>query len=405
MRPLAVLVLLAVPALAADWPQLLGPGRDGRTAEKDLLDTFGNKGPEVLWERKLGDGYAGPVVAGGKVIVFHRVGGEDVVECLSADKGQETWKYTYKTSYEDNLGKGDGPRSTPVVHGGKVYTLGAGGQLHCVDLKSGKKAWSKELLADYTVKPSYFGVGTTPIVEGGLLVVNVGGGGGAGIVAFDAKTGKQKWKATDHEASYSSPIAATIDGVRMLIFFTREGVVALSPQDGKEVFSKRWRAKFDASVNAAMPVLADKEHVLVTASYNTGAMLLKVNKGGAKEVWSSDRVLSAHFSTPVVAGKYLYGFDGRQEGGASLRCVDWKAGKVMWTEGGFGCGAIIAAGEKLFVFSEDGELALVAASGDRYAEKARAKVLDGPVRAHPALADGRLYARDGKKLVCWKVKK
>jgi outer membrane protein assembly factor BamB len=352
----------------------------------------------------VGEGYASPVIAGGKLVIFHRVGDDDTVECLAAATGKPQWKYTYSTSYRDPLGKGDGPRSTPVISGDRVYTLGAAGRLLCLTMKSGEKVWQKDLLKLYSVPESYFGVGTTPLVEGKLVLVNVGGEG-AGIVAFDTGTGKEVWKSTGQGASYSSPIAATIDGVRHVFFFTREGLVSLDPADGKVRFSKRWRARIDASVNAAMPVLLGGDQLLLTASYNTGAILLKLRKDGVDEVWKSKDALSAHFSTPVVVGKQLYGFEGRQEAGAQLRCIDWKTGRVRWTEAGFGCGSLIAAGKTLFVLSESGDLVLVEANGERYREKSRASVLGAPCRAHLALADGMLYARDGAKLVCWKVRK
>jgi outer membrane protein assembly factor BamB len=398
-----VVLVFALAGLAGDWPQLLGPRRDGKSDEKDLIDSWPKEGPPVAWERKAGEGYASPVVADGKLFLFHRIDDNDVVDCLSADTGKEIWKYRYRTDYEDALGKGNGPRSTPVISGGKVYTLGAAGQLLCLDMKSGEKVWRKDLLKLYEVKPSYFGVGTTPLVEGELLLVNVGGEG-AGIVAFDKNTGKEVWKATDQGASYSSPIAATVDDLRRAFFFTREGVVMLDPATGKVRFFRRWRARIDASVNAAMPVFLGKDHIFLSSSYDTGDILLKIKKDELEEVWKSKTTLSSHFSTPVAVGDHLFGFTGRQEVGAQLRCLDWKTGKVRWTEPDFGCGSLLAAGNKLFVLSESGDLVLVAANGERYQEKARASVLRGPCRATLALANGRLYARDNGKLVCWKVK-
>jgi outer membrane protein assembly factor BamB len=406
MRRIKLLLALgfSLAVAAADWPQLLGPGRDGRTIETDLIDTFPAKGPAVAWQRDVGEGYASPAIAGGRLILFHRQGDEDVVECLDAVAGTPRWRHAYATSYEDGFGKGNGPRATPVIAGERVYTHGAAGQLHCLDLKSGKKVWARKLADDYELKPSFFGVGTTPLVEGKLLLVNVGASG-AGIVAFDAETGKERWRATDHEASYSSPVAATVGGVRQVIFFTREGLVMLDPETGKVRASKRWRSRNHASVNAATPVLLPGDHLFLTASYNTGAVLLKLRKDGVEEVWKNDTSLSSHFGTPVAVDEQLYGFDGRQEEGASLRCIDWKTGRVRWTEAGYGCGSLIAAGKKLFVLSEHGELVLLNANPAKHDEVARARVLGSPCRAHLALADGRLYGRDGRKLVCWKVKK
>ena len=241
-------------------------------------------------------------------------------------------------------------------------------------------------------------------MEGELLLVNVGGAG-AGIVAFDKNTGKEKWKATEHDASYSSPVAATVDGERRVFFFTREGLVMLEPVEGKIRFFRRWRSRSSASVNAATPVLIGGDYIFISASYDTGDLLLKIKKHELEEVWHGKEALSSHYSTPVAVGAQLFGFTGRQEGGAQMRCIDWKTGKVRWTEPGFGCGVIVAAGKKLFVLSEGGDLVLVEASGDKYQEKARASVLGRSNRAHLALANGLLYAHDNKKLVCWKVKK
>jgi outer membrane protein assembly factor BamB len=399
-----VSALLGVPVLAADWPQFLGPTRDGISTETGLVKSWPDKGPPVVWEREVGEGYSAPVVSGGTLVLFHRVGDQEVVEALDAATGKPRWKVGYGTKYSDLLGKGDGPRSTPLVADGKVYTLGAEGMLHCLDLKDGSKVWEKSLAKEYAMRQSYFGVGTSPIVEGGLLLVNVGARG-AGIVAFDRATGKEVWKATDDEASYSSPVAATIDGARHVFFFTRTGLVDLDPKAGKVRFSKRWRSRMDASVNAAAP-LAVGNQLFLSASYGTGAVLLRVGKDGAEEVWKGDRMLSSHYNTPVRKDGYLYGIDGRQEQGARLRCVELKTGQVKWEKEPFGCASMILADGQIIALTENGDLVLIEPTPDGYREKARAAVLkDGPCRAEIALADGRLYGRDRKRLVCWNLKK
>lgn len=388
---------------AGDWPGFLGPGRDAVSTETGLLQSLPRQGPPVVWRKEVGQGYAGPVIAGQTLILFHRVGTDDVVEALDAASGKERWKFTYATRYQDDLGKGDGPRSTPLIARGLVYTLGAEGQLHCLDLETGKKVWSRSLNTEYRPRKGFFGVGTSPLIEGELLLVNVGDKE-AGIVAFDRKTGKEVWKATDHEASYSSPIAATIDQTRHVFFFTREGLVSLDPKDGKVRFSKRWRSRQHASVNAATPVVAG-EQLFLSACYGTGAILLRVRKDGVDEIWSNDESLSNHFTTSIHRDGFLYGFDGRQEEGARLRCVELKTGKVRWSREGLGCGCMLLADGQLLILSEQGELVLVEATPEAYREKARAAVLKGPCRAPLALAEGRLYARDNQQLVCWNVKK
>ena len=396
------LVVLGTAASAADWPQFLGPTRNGISSETGLLHSFPKKGPPVVWSHDVGAGYSGPVVVGKRLILFHRVGNEDRVECLEAATGKPLWKFSYATEYRDRLGKGDGPRSTPLVAGKHVYALAADGRLHCLELENGNKVWVRSLNEDYRVPQGFFGVATSPLLAGDNVVVNVGGRQ-AGIVALNKDNGKEAWKATGDAASYSSPVAATLDGKRRLIFFTRTGLVILDPTDGTVVHSKRWRARIDASVNAAVPVVVGDE-VFLSTCYDVGATVLRVTKDSLKTLWANDESLSAHFSTPVYLKGELYGFHGRQEEGTQFRCVDWKTGKVRWSKDGFGCGSIIAADGQLLVLSEGGELVLVQPTPDAYREKGRASVLTGPVRAHPALAGGLLYARDNGKLICWNLR-
>ncbi len=400
---LALACFAAPMSRAADWPQFLGPQRNSTSTETGLLQTWDEKGPPVLWQRNVGEGYSSPVISGDRLILFHRVGDEEIVECLEAASGKELWKHREATNYRDPLSKGDGPRSTPLISEGRVYTLSPNGRLQCLKLTGGEKVWQRELLIDYDVPRSYFGVGTSPILERGRLLINVGGRD-AGIVALDKDSGKEVWKVSQDGASYSSPVAAEIDGLRHVVFFTRQGIVSVDPESGNVRFSKRWRSRMDASVNAATPVVADNL-LFFTACYETGAILVQVKKDSIEEVWSNDRSLSCHFSTPVYQNGFLYGFDGQQESGTEFRCIEAKSGKVQWSKEGFGCASMILADGNLIVLSENGELVLVECKSAKYHEKARATVLTGPCRANMALANGRLYARDNEKLVCWKLTK
>lgn len=397
----ATLVLVSA-AGASDWPQFLGPTRNGVSPETGLQTAWPHQGPTVAWDKAVGSGYSGPVVAGGRLILLHRQGDEETVECLEAATGKPVWKQAYPTSYRDDFGFDNGPRATPLIGAGAVYTMGADGVLTSLDFASGKLIWQRALNREYQVRKGFFGVGTSPMLEGDLLLVNVGGRN-AGIVALDRRTGKEVWKATDHEASYSSPVAATVGGRRLVFFLTREGLAALDPRDGAVRFSKHWRSRSQASVNAASPLVVGDE-VFISACYNTGALLLRFDKARADEIWSNDEAMSNHYGTCVYRDGFLYGFDGRQEEGARLRCVEWKTGKVRWTKERFGCGSMILADGHLFIVNEGGELVCVEATPTVYREKARAAVLSSPVRAAIALADGRLYARDGKKIVCWNLK-
>lgn len=399
-----LLLLLTIPvsATAADWPQFLGPQRDGTSTETGLLKTWPAQGPPVIWQKAVGEGFSGPVVAGERLILFHRIGDQEVVECLNAGDGKGRWKFAYASSFEDGFRKGNGPRSTPVIADTRVVTLGAEGELHCLDLESGRVVWAKMLLKEYRAPPSYFGIGTSPVVDDGLVLVNVGGKN-AGIVAFALADGKEVWKATSDAASYSSPVIRTVGGVKHAIFLTRDGAVVLDPKTGSVRHHQRWRARYDASANAATPLVIG-DQVFFSSSYETGALLLKLRKDGADEVWSDDSVMSNHYNTCVVHDGYLYGFDGRQERGPDFRCVDLKTRKILWNRPGFGCGSMVSADGNLIILMESGELVLVAATPKEYRELARARIL-GMCRAQIALADGKLYARDQGKLGCLEMRK
>jgi len=388
---------------AADWPQFLGPDRNGVSRETGLLTSWPEKGPPLLWEKSIGEGYSGPVVAGDKVILFHRLGNEDVVECLDAGTGRELWKFAYPTEYVDDFGKGNGPRSTPFVGGERVYTLGAQGELHALDLRTGKKVWHHDLAQEYSAAKNFFGIGTSPLLEGDLLLVNAGPPGG-GVLAFHKETGKEVRRAKCEPASYSSPVAATINGTRHVFFFTMSGLVSLNPKTGDIRFRKPWRARIRASVTAATPLVI-KDQVFISASYGTGAVLLRVHDNDVEEIWKSDAAMSNHYNTCIHKAGFLYGCDGRQEEGARLRCIELATGKVRWTKEGFGCANMILAENHLLTLSEHGDLLLLEANPDEYKELARVHVLDKPCRAPLALADGRLYARNDNKLICWNLKK
>ena len=223
-------------------------------------------------------------------------------------------------------------------------------------------------------------------------------------MAFQRDTGAEVWHATDHEASYASPVATSIGGERLVVFFTREGLVVLEPTTGRVRCEKHWRSRNHASVNAASPlVLGDL--IFLSACYGTGAGLFRVRKDSVEEVWSGDDILSCHYITSVERAGFLYGFEGREETGTELRCIELKTGKVRWTKEGFACGPIILVQGNLLTLSEDGNLCLVEATPEGYREKARAAVLAKPCRAPLALSNGRLYARDDKKLVCWNLRR
>ena len=383
-------------AFAADWPQYLGPARNGEYSGPALAASWPAGGPKKVWQISVGEGFAGPVVAGGRVILFHRVKNEEIVESLDARTGASQWRYVYATSYRDDFGFDEGPRAVPVVVNGRVYTFGAEGQLNAIDVATGRMVWNVDTMRRFRVRKGFFGAAGSPLVENGRLIANIGGkdeNKGAGIVAFDANTGGVLWTATDHEASYSSPVSATFGGQPTVLFFTRNGLVGLDPATGAIRFQKLWRSRLAASVNAASPLVIG-DTIFVSATYGTGAAALRVQGNQLVEVWTGDEILSNHYATSVYANGYLYGFHGRQEFDPSFRAVDFKTGAVKWSVDRFHAGSVTLAGGRLLILRETGELIMAAATPEAFRPIAQARVLPETVRSLPALADGFLYARN-----------
>jgi outer membrane protein assembly factor BamB len=404
LRLAALSAILVATLHAEDWPQFLGPSRNGVYTGSDVSGNWPAGGPSTVWKRDVGQGFSAPVVAQGRLILFHRVGNRETVEAMDAKTGRRIWATDSTTSYRDDFGFDEGPRAAPVISGGTVYTFGAEGVLQALDFATGKRLWSVATRDQFKAAKGFFGSASGPLVEGDKVLVNAGGTNGAGIAAFDKETGKAVWTATSDEASYSAPVAATIGGVRHALFLTRAGFVDLDPATGKVRYQMRWRSRDDASVNAATPIVAG-DMVFLSASYGTGATVLQFTAGQWKQLWASDDKLSNHYATSVCRDGILYGYHGRQEYGPSLRAVEMKSGKVRWSVDDFGAGTVTLAGDKLLVMRENGELQLAPATPEAYRPSSKARLLDGTVRSYPALADGLLYVRNEKTLACFDLHK
>ncbi len=364
-------------APTTDWPQLLGPQRNGVCPAPTLAKTWPKAGPPVVWKREVGQGFAGPAVSGERLILYHRVDNQAVVECLATPSGKELWKAGHATDYRDDFGFDEGPRATPTIAEGRVL---------------------------FGSRKGFFGRAPSPLVEGGLVILMPGGREGAGVVALDAATGKGRWKATSDEASYSSPTVATVNGKPIVFALTREALVALQPTDGRVIFRHPWRPRESASVSAATPLVVE-DMIFLSACYGAGASLFRFKESGPEEIWSRDDVLSNHYATSVCHRGFLYGWHGRQEQGCELRCVELKTGKVQWSEAGLKAGSVTLAGDELLLLTERGLLLRAPATPEGFKPTARVQVLPSEVRAFPALADGCLFARSKARLICLDLRK
>lgn len=330
---------LSPKAVTQEWPSFLGATHNAVSAETHLLRDWPEGGPKLLWEMPKGTGYSSPAIAGGRLIYMHRLGNEEVVVSLHPETGAKGWEFRYPTQFEDRYGYNNGPRASPVIDGDRVYTYGAEGKLHCLELQSGKLIWKRDLAADYKVPQDFFGVATTPLVEGSLLIVNVGAPGGPTVAGLNKMNGKSVWGAgKEWGPSYASPVPATVhDKRRIFVFAGGEskpptgGLMSIDPASGKVEFSFPWRSRSYESVNAASPVVVGNQ-VFISASYRTGGALLNIlPDGGYKTAWTSPEI-GTHFNTAVYKDGYLYAFDGRNEPDASLVCVELATGRVVWRE-------------------------------------------------------------------------
>ena len=332
------------------WTGFLGPTRNGVSTETQLLKTWPKTGPAKVWELAAGDGYASPAIRHPYLVYPHRVGNSVLVECLHAETGQQFWQHKFATAYRDRLGYSSGPRSTPVIDGNRVYIYSAEGFLICLELATGRKIWKRDLSTEFGVPQGFFGAVGSPLLVGDRLVINVGKVGGPCVAAFHTLTGKLVWVSGKKWGSgYASPRLVTIHGKqRVLVFAGGEsrpptgGLLLIDPSNGKLELEFPWRSRKYESVNASCPLVVGGNRIFVSASYQTGTVLLEVGKDLAshKIVWkmvdaehnTEPDQLGLHWGTPLIKDGYLYGFDGRNEPDASLVCVDLKSGKVLWRE-------------------------------------------------------------------------
>jgi outer membrane protein assembly factor BamB len=418
----------------SDWPCFLGRSGTSVSAEKGILSPWPAGGPRLVWEQSIGAGYAAPAVSRGRLFLFDRIRNRARLRCWNAETAESIWAFEYPCDYKDMYNYSGGPRCCPVVDGNRVYIFGPEGMLHCVRATDGKLVWKIDTTADFGVRQNFFGVGSTPIVEGNLLLAQIGGspagsdrvafedlkGNGMGLVAFDKYTGKICYKVSSELASYSSPVLTTIGNRRWCFLFARGGLVALEPSTGKIDFHYPWRARELESVNASNPVVVGNR-VLITECYEVGSALLEFKPGGYKEVWTDRgkgrrKSLMCHWMTPIHVDGYVYGSSGRHTNEAELRCVEWATGKVMWKEPGLTRSSLLLVEGHFVCLGEDGMLRLLKVNPKKYEEVSSVEMrppgkdgkpdpkvgplLEYPCWAAPILAHGLLYVRGKNRLVC-----
>ncbi len=393
---------------AGDWPQWRGPLRDGYAAEDSPpLDKLPAE-LKVLWRKKIGGGFSSPVAAGGQLVYCDENGQDEVAHLLDAKTGAEVWKAAISSVYKDEWGAG--PRSTPLIDGDHVFAQSCNGEFRCLNRSNGSVVWGVSFDKDFGVKflgskanegtASRRGNNGSPVVDGGAIIVPVGSTNGATLVCFDKRDGKVIWKAGQDEAAYSSPIVATLAGVKQVVFFNADALMGVEREHGAVL----WRVPFrtGAKRHAATPVIFGD--TVIVNSQTIGLVATKIIHEGdalrAVPQWANHQ-LKINLSTTVRVGNYLYG----QGQGQNYICADALSGETKWQKSGFGAqgsenSSTIVVGKNLLVLTDEGELVLIAARADQYTELSRAQVC-GKTWNYPAFASGKLYVRDARELICY----
>jgi outer membrane protein assembly factor BamB len=411
MRCLSLICFFAMTAIgqAEDWPQWLGPNRDGSSSEEVAA---WKEAPKVAWKKSVGEGHSSPIVAKGKVFLNYRrekkdsktKAFEEILVAYDAKSGEVLWETVCADTTKFSNIFGNGPRATPSVANNRVFTLGVTGVLSCFDSNKGKLLWQKDTLKEFNVDNLFFGVSGSPLADGDLVLLNVGAKN-ASIVAFKCSSGDTAWKKLDDPSSYSSGIALGKDKQRQAIFLTGKGLVSINPADG----SPWWDQPFVDSLNESSTTPVHVGDLLIVSTIMSGSMAIELGeKDGKPEIkkiaWKNPD-LTCYFSTPVAVGKeHLYAVTGSSnflKSQADLHCVETATGKVLWTRpkvGKYHACLIRTGDDKLLMLEENGDLVLFQPDPKEYRELARTHVC-GMTWAHPALSDGRVFVRDNKELI------
>lgn len=434
---ITILLTSTKSAIGNDWPQWMGPDRDGVWREKDIIEKFPPTGPKVMWRAPMGTGYSGPAVVGDRVYIMDRerardengkplrptrkgVEGNERLLCLSAVDGKVIWKHEYDCPY--TISYPTGPRTTPLIQNGKVYSLGAMGDLKCLGAADGKVHWSKNLAAAYKCEVPVWGWAAHPLIDGELLYCLAGGEGSA-VVALNKDTGKEVWRAlSSREVGYSPPMIYEIGGKRQLIVWLSEAIYGLDPASGKQLWKQDYPETIPPQRPAVNIITVKKiEGMLFISTFYHGPMMLKVGgeTPGVSVVWkgksnSPGRPDGAHcmMSTPVFKDGYGYAIGNLGE----LRCFKTDTGQQMWQNSTpvgnerADCGNVflVPLSDRYVLFSDQGDLIFADLSPKGYKEIDRAHILD-PVQeargrqivwSHPAFARGCVFARNDKEMVC-----
>jgi outer membrane protein assembly factor BamB len=402
-RQAEVAIVLPVASLTtqpADWPGFRGPQRDGVVRGLTITTNWEESPPRLLWRQRVGPGWSSMAVVGDRLFTQEQRDNTEAVVCLDAATGREVWVHTDEVRFSDDQA-GPGPRATPTFADGRLYTLGATGILNCLDAVTGERKWSHDLVAEMGAKKPIWGFSSSPLIVQGLVISFAEGDGAKTLLAYDARSGELAWTADAGKAGYSSPQQFTSDSAEQILFLSFDGLIGVDPASGKGL----WKHDLPAGGGLFRPL---QPHPLgngriLVASESDGVRLLDVKRDGniwtVSQQWAS-RTLKPSFNDFVVHDGSIYGFDGN-----IFCCVDAKTGQRRWKEGRYEHGQVLLLEKQslLVVVSEKGEVILLKANPQEYEEIGRFQAIEGKTWNHPAIAQGRLYVRNGEEMACYQL--
>jgi outer membrane protein assembly factor BamB len=370
---------------AADWPNYRGPDHNGIAPDVKLPAKMPPNALRIAWKAKTATGFSSLAIVGDRVYTMGNRDDQDIVICLDAGTGNEVWTFKYPAPLDPNLYEG-GPNATPTVHDGNVYTLSRKGEVHCLDAATGEVKWSRDVREETGASVPSWGFSSSGYVHDNLVLFCVGQAG----IALDRSSGEIVWQSGEEEAGYSTPVPFEWKGKPYVIVSSARHYTALDPTNGEKLWQHQWLTRY--GVNAASPIV-DGEYVFISSGYSKGSTLLRMTDGEPETVWVN-KDFHNQLNSSVLLDGHVYGIDGDTSREATLRCIEFKTGNVIWTEAGVGSGAVIAADGHLFVLSAKGKLGVLPATPEGFKPVAGAQILTGKCWTAPAIAGGKLYARN-----------
>lgn len=381
------------------WSEYRGTNRDGRYEDVKILTKWPSGGPRQLWKQPVGGGHASFVCADGLAFTIEQRRRQEVVAAYNVENGREVWTHAWDAEFKENMG-GDGPRATPTWHEGRVYALGAKGDLRVLDAKTGKLVWSKNILSDARASNLEWGMSGSPLIVDDKVIVQPGGLSGKSVMAYNKDNGSVVWASLNDQQAYVSPMLATIAGQRQIVVVTSSRMVGLEVDSGGMLWEYTWNTSM--GINCSQPIPVGPNRLFISSGYGKGAAVVEITNNGsgfaARTVWQNT-LLKNKFNSSVFYEGHIYGLNDP----GILTCLDVETGARKWQGGRYGLGQLVLADGHLIITTEEGEVVLARAAPDQHTEIARFPALEGRTWNNPAIANGRLLVRNATHMACYDI--